>query len=146
VADATEVAQGAAGTGPKVTIEGPETAKVGDEVSVSVKLASTSALGRIRTQVGFDAAALQLVSAEPGDLAPPGESPKVDTKPGGVQVEFVGSEAAPVSGVGSLIHLRFRVVAARPAIAISTQVVLVGEDGVAVAATQATPLKIDVAK
>ncbi len=145
-ADATAVAQGAAAdTRPKVTIEGPETAKVGDEVSVSVRLASTSSLGRIRTQVGFDAAALQLVSAEPGDLAGSGETPKVEIKPGGVQLEVAGSEGAPVSGGGTLINLRFRVVGARPAIAIATQVVLVGEDGVAVAATQATPLKIAVA-
>lgn len=141
-ADATAVPQGAADTRPTVTIEGPETAKVGDEVSVSVKLASTSALGRIRTQVGFDAAALQLISAEPGDLAPSGEAPKVEMKPGGVQLELARSEGAPISGGGSLINLRFRVVAARPVIAIATQVVLVGEDGVAVAATQATPLKI----
>ena len=63
-----------------------------------------------------------------------------------MQLELVGSEGAPVSGVGSLINLRFRVVAPRPAITVSTQVVLVGEDGVAVAATQATPLKIAVAK
>jgi general secretion pathway protein D len=142
-ADGTAVAPGAAAdTRPKVTIEGPDTAKVGDEVSLSVKLASTSALGRIRTQVGFDAAALQLVSAEPGDLAPSGESPKVEMKPGGVQLELAGSEGAPVSGVGTLINLRFRVVAARPAISIVAQVVLVGEDGVAMAATQATPLKM----
>ena len=146
-ADATAGAQGAAADSrPQVTIEGPETAKVGDEVSVSVKLASTSPLGRIRTQVGFDASALQLVSAEPGDLAPSGETPKVETKPGGVQLELAGSEGAPVSGGGTLLNLRFRVVAARPAIAIATQVVLVGEDGVAVAATQATPLKIAVAR
>ena len=146
-ADATAGAQGAAAdTKPKVTIEGPDTAKVGDEVSVSVKLASTSVLGRIRTQVGFDPAALQLVSAEPGDLAPSGETPKVDMKPGGVQLDFVGSEGAPVSGGGSLVNLRFRVVAARPTITITTQVVLVGEDGVAVAATQAAPLNIAVAK
>jgi len=146
-ADATAVAQGAAADSrPQVTIEGPETAKVGDEISVSVKLASTSPLGRIRTQVGFDASALQLVSAEPGDLAPSGDTPKVETKPGGVQLELAGSEGAPVSGGGTLINLRFRVVAARPAIAIATQVVLVGEDGVAVAATQATPLKIAVAR
>jgi general secretion pathway protein D len=138
-------AQGAADARPKVTIEGPDTAKVGEEISVSVKLASTSPLGRIRTQVGFDATALQLVSAEPGDVAPSGETPKVDTKPGGVQLELAGSEGAPVSGGGSLIDLRFRVVAARPAITVATQVVLVGEDGVAVAATQATPLKITVA-
>jgi general secretion pathway protein D len=144
-AEATAATQGAAADGrPKVTIEGPDTAKVGDEVSVSVKLASTSALGRIRTQVGFDATALQLVSAEPGDLAGSG-SPKVDTKSGGVQLELAGSEGSPVSGGGSLVHLRFRVVAARP-IAIATQVVLVGEDGAAVAATQATPLQIAVEK
>ena len=146
-ADATADAQaGAADPRPKVTIEGPETAKVGEEVSVSVKLASTSPLGRIRTQVGFDASALQLVSAEPGDLAPSGETPKVEMKPGGVQLELAGSEGAPVSGGGTLINMRFRVVAARPAIAIATQVVLVGEDGVALAATQATPLKIAVAQ
>ena len=136
----------AADARPKVTIEGPETAKVGEEIAVSVKLSSTSALGRIRTQVGFDATALQLVSAEPGDLAPSGDAAKVDSKPGGVQLEFAGSEGAPVSGGGSLIDLRFRVVAARPAIAVATQVVLVGEDGVAVAATQATPLKIIVSQ
>ena len=131
---------------PKVTIEGPDTAKVGDEISVSVKLSSTSPLGRIRTQVGFDATALQLVSAEPGDLAPPGEAPKVDTRPGGVQLELAGSEGAPLAGGGSLVNLRFRVVSARPAIPVTTQVVLVGADGVAVAATQATPLKIAVAQ
>jgi general secretion pathway protein D len=130
---------------PKVTIEGPDTAKVGDEISVSVKLASTSPVGRIRTQVGFDAAALQLVSAEPGDLAPSGEAPKVDVKPGGVQLELGGGEGTPVSGGGSLVNLRFRVVAARPSIAVATQIVLIGQDGVAVAATQATPLKIAVA-
>ena len=143
-ADASASAQGAADTRPKVTIEGPETAKVGDEVSVSVRLSSPSPLGRIRTQVGFDASALQLVSAEPGDLAPSGETRKVEMKPGGAQLELAASEGAPVSGSGSLINLRFRVVAARPAVAISTQVVLIGEDGVAVAATQATPLKIAV--
>jgi general secretion pathway protein D len=145
-ADTNAGAQGAADSKPKVTIEGPDTAKVGDEISVSVRLASIVALGRVRTQVGFDAAALQLVSAEPGDLAPSGEAPKVQTKPGGVQVEFAGSEGAPISGGGSLIDLRFRVVQVRPAVSILTQVVLIGEDGVAVAATQATPLKIAVTK
>jgi hypothetical protein len=147
VADASVAAQPSpADTRPTVTIEGPDTAKVGDEVSVSVKLASAGALGRVRTQVGFDASALQLVNAEPGDLAPSGETWKADMKPGGVQLEFTGSEGAPVSGGGSLINLRFRVVAPRPALAITTQVVLIGEDGVAVAATQATPLKIAVAQ
>jgi hypothetical protein len=128
---------------PTVSIEGPDTAKVGEEISVSVKLSSSSALGRVRTQVGFDPAALQLVNAEPGDLAPSGDAPKVDAKPGGVQLDFASSDDAPVSGGGSLVNMRFRVVAAR-AIKIQTQVVLVGRDGAAVGATQATPLKISV--
>ena len=127
---------------PKVTIEGPETAKVGEEIGVTVRLSSTRSLGRIRTQVGFDATALQVVSADPGDLAP--AEPKIDTRPGGVQLEFSG-EGAPLSGGGSLVNLRFRVVAARP-VTVTTQVVLVGEDGVAVASTQATPLKITVSQ
>jgi hypothetical protein len=123
-----------------VTVEGPDAAKVGDEVSVAVKLASVSALGRIRTQVAFDASALQLVSADPGDLA--GDSAKVDTKAGGVQLEAAGTDT-PASG--ALVNLRFRVVAARPA-TIQTQVVLVSPEGAALAATQATPLKIAVTK
>jgi hypothetical protein len=125
-----------------VTIEGPESARVGEEIAVSVKLAASAPLGRVRTQVGFDASALQLLGAQPGDLAGAGETPKVDTRPGGVQLELGGT--APVSGAGSLVELRFRVVAARPAVTVATQVVLVGQDGVAVAATQATPLRIAV--
>jgi general secretion pathway protein D len=132
---------------PKVTLEGPDSAKVGDEIGVSVKLAAGQGLGRVRAQVRFDAAALQLVSAEPGDIAPTGgDAPKVDIRAGGVQLELAGSAAAPVSGTGSVIDMRFRVVAPRPALSIDTQVVLVGEDGVAIAATAATPLKIAVSQ
>jgi general secretion pathway protein D len=144
--DATTASQDAVSDKPKVTIEGPDSAKVGDEISVSVKLAATSALGRVRTQVGFDASALQLVSADPGDLAPSDESAKVELRPGGAQLDLGGNGGSPVSGNGSLINLRFRLVAARASTVITTQVVLVGEDGVAVAATQATPLKIAVSK
>jgi general secretion pathway protein D len=139
---ASAPAAAAAGGKPKVTLEGPDTAKVGDEISVAVKLATDQDLGRVRAQVRFDASALQLVSAEAGDLAPAGEAPKVESRPGGVQLQFGGS--TPVSGSGSVVNMHFRVVAPKPSVAIETQVVLVGEDGVAVAATAATPLKIAV--
>jgi general secretion pathway protein D len=129
---------------PKVTLEGPDTAKVGDEIPVSVRLASTQGLGRVRAQVRFDAGALQLVSAEAGDLTPAGDSPKVDSRPGGVQLELAGNADAPVKGNGSVVDMRFKVLAARAALSVDTQVILVGEDGVAVAATAATPLKIAV--
>jgi general secretion pathway protein D len=127
---------------PKVTLEGPDTAKVGDEIAVSLKLAGAEDLGRVRAQVRFDASALQLVSAEPGELANSGGSPKVDLKPGGIQLELGGGNA--LSGSGSLIDMRFHVVTAPPSLTIDTQVVVVGEDGVASAATAATPLKIAV--
>ena len=65
-----------------------------------------------------------------------------DLRPGGVQLELAGSADAPVSGTGSVIDMRFKVVAPRPAASIDTQVVLLGADGVAVAATAATPLKM----
>jgi general secretion pathway protein D len=142
---ATAPAAPAAAPGrPTIAIDGPETAKVGDEISVAVKLSAVEALGRLRAQVRFDAGALQLVSAEPGAFASSAEQPKVDLKPGGVQLDVGGTADAPVSGVGDVLNMRFKVVAARP-VSITTQVVLVGADGAAVAATPATPLKITVA-
>ena len=127
---------------PKVTIEGPDSAKVGEEVNVAVRLASGTAPGRLRTQVRFDATALQLVSAEPGDLASSGDSPKVDVRAGGVQLELAGTSEAQLGMTGSIVNLKFRAVASRPAVLVSTQVVMLGENGAAMAATPATPLKI----
>ena len=129
----------------KVSIEGPDSAKVGQEFDVAVRLASATTPGRVRAQVRFDATALQLLSAEPGDLAPSGADPKVELKPGGVQLELVGQPGAVVGENGSIVNLRFRAVAARPS-QIATQVVLVGEDGAAMAATAATPLKLVIAQ
>jgi general secretion pathway protein D len=128
---------------PAITVEGPDTAKVGDEITVAVKLSAGEPLGRLRAQVRFDAGALQLVSADPGDFASSAETPKIDVKPGGVQLDVAGTADAPVAGGGTLLTMRFRAVAARP-VAIATQVVLVDSDGAAVAATPATPLKITV--
>jgi general secretion pathway protein D len=140
-ADAATAKAAAAARGkPGVSVEGPANAKVGDEISVAVKMSSAEAVGRLRAQVRFDASSLQLVSAEAGDAAS-AASPTVDLKPGGVQLDAnVGDSTVE----GTLLNLRFKVVLARPA-SISTQVVLVGADGAAIASTPATPLKIDLA-
>jgi general secretion pathway protein D len=131
---------------PAVTIDGPDSAKVGDEIGVAVRLSSSEPLGRVRAQVRFDASTLQLVSTEPGDLAPAGEAPKVDVRAGGVQLDLAGGADAPVNGGGTIVNMRFRVVGSRSPASIATQVVLIGEDGAAVAATPATPLAITVAQ
>ncbi|MBS0419500.1 MAG: hypothetical protein JSR66_17450 [Proteobacteria bacterium] len=130
---------------PKVSIEGPDSAKVGQEFDVAVRLASAAATGRVRAQVRFDATALQLLSAEPGDLAPAGDESKVQLKPGGVQLELTGQSGDAVGANGSIVNLRFRAVAARPS-QIATQVVLVGENGTAMAATPATPLNVAISQ
>jgi hypothetical protein len=128
---------------PTISIDGPDSAKVGEEISVAVRLSAVEALGRLRAQVRFDASAMQLVSAEPGDFASSAEQPKVELKPGGVQLDVGGTADAPVTGVGDVLKMRFKAVAARP-VEIATQVVLIGADGSAIAATPATPLKLTV--
>jgi hypothetical protein len=79
---------------------------------------------------------LQVVSADAGDVAPDG---KVDVRSGGIQMDSSGTQ---VGASGSLLNVRFKVMTARPTITVATQVVLMGEDGGALAATQATPLAI----
>ena len=140
-ADAAPSPPPAADEKPRVTLEGPDAAKVGDDINVSLKLATGQDLGRVRAQVRFDATALQLVGAEPGDLSPGSSTPKIEMKPGGLQLEL-GGGGDMVSGSGSIVDMHFHAVAARPALSIDTQVVLLGAEGVAIAATAATPLKI----
>ena len=127
---------------PYVTLEGPDTAKIGDEIDVAVHLTSGEPLGRVHAQVRFDPTALELESAVAGDLTPSGDAPKVDVRPGGVQLDLVTGPDAPISGGGSVVTMRFKAVAARPSSAIETQVALLGNDGAVVAATAATPLKL----
>ena len=142
-AETAAPAAAAAGTRKAaVTIEGPDSAKVGDEFSVAVRLAADRAIGKVLAQVRFDASALQLVGTDPGDLVAGGEAPKVDLKPGGVQVEIAGSPDNALAGAGTIMNLRFKAVAPRPAVPVATQVVLVGADGVAIAASPAVPLKV----
>jgi general secretion pathway protein D len=131
---------------PKITIEGPDTAKAGDEIKVAVRLASGTAPGKLRAQVRFDASALQLLSAEPGSIAASGESPKLDIRPGGVQLELEGNSDTPLGANGSIVDLRFRAVTPRPNVLVSTQVVMLGEGNVAMAATPGTALKIAISQ
>jgi hypothetical protein len=58
-----------------------------------------------------------------------------------VQLEYSGADGG--SGTGTLVTLHFRPVLARP-VQIATQVILVGEDGAAMAATPTTPLKLTI--
>jgi len=98
--------------GSAMSLDGPTNAKVGDEFQVVVLLSTDSAITRMRSQLRFEPAALQLVSATTGDVVPSAAgSPSVDMKSGGAQLDIIAPPDDPVQGTGSLMVLRFKALA-----------------------------------
>jgi hypothetical protein len=125
-----------------VSVDGPAEAAVGQEFDVTVRMATDIGISRLRGQVRFDAAALQLVSASAGDLVPASAgSPSVDAKNGGAQLDVVSSDE-PVQGEGSLMLLRFKALTPRAASAITAQVSAVGPSGASMANSSSPPLNV----
>jgi general secretion pathway protein D len=138
---------GPAGRSSALTIDGPSDVKVGDEFRVTVRLSTDQSITHLRTQLRFDSSALQLVSAEPGDLVPAAAgSPKVETRGGGAQLDISTTSESPVQGSGSLMVVEFKALAARPASNVMAMANVVGGAGAAVGNSQAPPLKIAIAK
>ena len=138
---------GPSGGSSALTIDGPGEVKVGDEFRVTVRLATDQSITHLRTQLRFDSSALQLVTAEPGDLVPAAAgSPKVETHVGGAQLDITTTSDSPVQGSGSLMVLQFKALAARPASNVMAMANVLGGAGAAVGNSQAPPLKITIAK
>jgi len=126
-----------------LTLEGPSAARVGEEFRVTVHLATDQSITRMRSQLRYDSAALQLVSADPGDMVPAAAgSPKVDTRGSGAQLDVTTTSDEPVQGNGSLMVLQFKALAARPATDILAMLNVLGGAGAAVGNSSAPPLKI----
>jgi general secretion pathway protein D len=127
---------------PTVSIDGPSEAAVGEEFAVTVRMATDTAISRLRGQVRFDSTVLQLISATAGDLVPSSAgSPNVDAKNGGAQLDIVSTDD-PVQGEGSLMLLRFKALTTRAASAITAQVSAMGSSGTALASAGSQPLNI----
>jgi general secretion pathway protein D len=127
---------------PTVTVDGPGEIAVGQEFDVTVHMATDIGITRLRGQVRFDSAALQLVSATAGDLVPSSAgSPTVDAKNGGAQLDVVATDD-PVQGDGSLMLLRFKALTARAASSIVAQVSAMGPSGGAMANAASQPLSV----
>ena len=127
---------------PTVTVDGPGEIAVGQEFDVTVRMATDIGIGRLRGQVRFDSSALQLMSATAGDLVPSSAgSPTVDAKSGGAQMDIVASDD-PIRGEGSLMLLRFKALAARPASAIAAQISAMAPSGAAMANAASQPLSV----
>ena len=115
---------------------------VGQEIDVTVRMATDIGITRVRGQVRFDATALQLVSAAAGDLVPSSAgSPTVDAKSGGAQLDVVSTDA-PIEGEGSLMVLRFKALTAHAATPIVAQVSAVGSSGTSLASAASQPLSL----
>jgi general secretion pathway protein D len=127
---------------PTVTVDGPGEIAVGQEFDVTVRVATDIGISRLRGQVRFDSSALQLVSATAGDVVPASAgSPTVDAKSGGAQMDVVASDD-PIMGEGSLMLLRFKALAARPASSIAAQVSAMAPSGAAMANAASEPLSV----
>ena len=121
-----------------LSLDGPSEAKVGDEFQVVVQLSSQDAITRLRSQLRFDASALQLTSATVGDLVPAAAGgPAVNTKGGGAQLDLVTSPEDPVQGTGSLMILHFKALAPRGATNIAAMLNVLGGTGAAVGSSSA---------
>jgi len=128
-----------------VSIEGPSSVHVGDDFQVSVNLDSDQPITRLRSQLRFDATALQLVSATPGSVVPAAAgTPSVDARAGGAQLEIVASPDDPVRGSGALMVLRFKALKAHPLVAVSAMLSAIGGNGAATASSSAAPLNITI--
>jgi general secretion pathway protein D len=127
---------------PTVTVDGPMETAVGQEIDVTVRMATDIGITRLRGQVRFDATALQLVSAAAGDLVPSSAgSPNVDAKSGGAQLDVVSTDA-PIEGEGSIMVLRFKALTAHAATPIVAQVSAVGSSGTSLASAASQPLSL----
>jgi general secretion pathway protein D len=138
---------GPSGAASALTIDGPSDVKVGDEFRVTVRLATDQSITHLRTQLRFDSSALQVLSAEPGDMVPAAAgSPKVETHAGGAQLDITTTSDSPVQGSGSLMVLEFKALAARPASNVMAMANVLGGAGAATGNSQAPPLKIAISK
>jgi hypothetical protein len=116
---------------------------VGDQFRVTVRLATDQTITHLRTQLRFDSSALQLLTAEPGDMVPAAAgSPKVETHGGGAQLDIKTTADSPVQGNGSLMVLEFKALAARPASDVQAMANVLGGTGAATGNAAAPPLKI----
>ena len=135
---------GTSASGSALTVEGPADVKVGEEFEVSVRLATDQNITHLRSQLRYDATALELVSATPGDMVPAAGAPKVDTHPGGAQLDITTTSDSPVQGAGTIMVVKFKALAVRPATHVLGMLNVLGGVGAAVANSTAPPLVIAV--
>jgi general secretion pathway protein D len=129
-----------------LTWEGPGQVSVGQEFDLTLNVAGGTSLASLRSQLRYDPASLQLLSADLGSVAPAGSSaPNVDERAGRTQLEFASADT-PVAGSGSVAVLHFKALSPRPASTIAVQQFAAnGADGLAVPVMAPRPFVVVIA-
>lgn len=124
--------------------DGPGQVNMGQDFTVALTLESPTPIAQLRTQVRYDQAALELVSADIGDFVPAAvrqaTTPDVQERGGraSLQIDDMGDSA--VAGEGSLLLLTFKALSPRPATMVSVQQFSAnGSDGLAIPAMAPRP-------
>lgn len=144
---APQAGTGSAGSSQRsaLTISGPGDVKVGEEFDVQVQLSTQEPITRLRSQLRFDSSALQLLNASAGDVIPASAgNPTVSTRGAGAQLDVATPTEDPVLGTGTLMTLRFKATAPRPATNVAAMLNVLGGTGAAVGSSSADPLQIAV--
>jgi hypothetical protein len=110
---------------------------------VIVLLSAQEPITRLRSQLRFDASALQLMNATPGELIPAAAGgPSINTRGAGAQLDVTTPAEEPVQGTGTLMVLRFKALAPRPSTNIAAMLNVLGNAGTATASSSSEPLQI----
>ncbi len=138
-------AGGPAASGPPaLSWDSPTEVKVGDEFDVTLTLDSALPLTQLRTQVRYDAVALELVSATAGSLVA-SAAPHVETPRGVAMLDATATAETAVSGSGALLVMHFRALVPRTATTLSARLAASSAQGGAGIPT-APPLSISIIK
>jgi general secretion pathway protein D len=97
--------------------EGPNQAKVGDKISVTINTQSSQRVNNIGMQIGFDPSVLKAVDVIEGNFLKQSNlastfTKNIDPAGGQMTIELAGSETVGASGAGSVATLIFEAIAA----------------------------------
>jgi general secretion pathway protein D len=132
---------------PAVSWDAPGQVSAGQEFDVTVRLAGGDDLRNLRSQLHYDTNALQLVSADAGDILPSGNAsaPRLNQIAGVVQFVVSATAEKPARGDGSLMVLHFKALAPNPGTRLSLQMAAVAASGASMTPTHQPPLTIVIA-
>jgi general secretion pathway protein D len=142
----SKLAGGMAGA-PTIGWDAPGQVAPGQDFDVVVRFSGGENMRSIRSQLHYDTNALQLVSAEAGDVVPAGNdaSPRLNQIAGVVQFVVTAAPDAPARGDGSFMTLHFKALAPNPGARVTLQMALVSATGASMSPTSQQPLTIVIA-